>query len=311
MIKRLIKTLLFPVFPLYGGGGKGGGKSKQTQTQTMEPWSAQQPYLQELMRGAQREFRTGGPEVYQGQRVGDFNPITLDAVSQMQNRATQGSDLNRAGSDLALQTVRGDFLNSNPHLDTMYDNAAGAVTRNYRDAIAPTLDSTFSRAGRFGSGAHQTAHGQAQEQLMGGLNRLSGDIYGNNYAMERGMQQQAIPMANIMAETDYNDMNRLMGVGQMFEGKDQQQIMAEMAKFNEEQNRQYNNLSQYQGLIGGSYGSSAETREPGGSTLGNVIGGGMTGAGIASSAAKAFGATNPWFGVAGAVGGGLLGGLFG
>lgn len=326
MITKILKAMFFPVLPLYGGVGKGGGDTKSTQTTNSEPWKKQQPYLEELFKGAQSLYRTGGPEVWQGDRVAGFGTLTQDSLARIQDRAAQGSDLNRAGSDLTLQTIRGDFLNSNPYLDTMYDNAAGAVTRNYREAIAPTVDSSFSMAGRYGSGAHMTALNQAQDQLGRTLGNLSGEIYGRNYQAERANQMNAVPLGAQMAENDYNDMARQLTVGQMYDGMDQAQLDAERQKFMEEQNRQLQNLGNYQALVGGNYGgtttSTATQSGPSGGLLGNVIGGAMSGMGLAGHLSGAgsgiFGGTPTFaglgsmgtmglYGLGGALAGGLLG----
>jgi len=72
--------------------------------------------------------------------------------------------------DYLRPTASGDFLNKNPYIDAMYDQAAGRVG-------AP-IDSRFTAAGRYGSGAHQGVLGQT-------FGDLATNIYGQNYAQER------------------------------------------------------------------------------------------------------------------------------
>jgi hypothetical protein len=88
-------------------------------------------------------------------------------------------------------TAQGRYLNANPYLDRTYDAAADGVTRAYQTATAPQSDSQFERAGRYGSGAMANATHQNQLDLGDTLNKLATDIYGKNYATERGYMNDA------------------------------------------------------------------------------------------------------------------------
>jgi hypothetical protein len=81
--------------------------------------------------------------------------------------------------DQYLKTIRGDYLDptTNPWLDKTYRHAS--------DLVGAGVDSRFSAAGRYGSGAHQ---GVLQE----GMNNLATNIFGQNYQAERGRQDTAI-----------------------------------------------------------------------------------------------------------------------
>lgn len=72
--------------------------------------------------------------------------------------------------DYLRPTAEGKFLNANPYIDALYAKA--------RDAVGTGIDSRFSKAGRYGSGAHQGVLGTT-------FDNLATDIYGNNYAQER------------------------------------------------------------------------------------------------------------------------------
>lgn len=89
------------------------------------------------------------------------------------------------------QQSSGYYLNSNPYLDQMYNTAAGALTRQYQTATAPRTASSFEGAGRYGSPSAQNAVSQNEQNLGSSLGGLAGNIYGQNYAQERGLQNQA------------------------------------------------------------------------------------------------------------------------
>lgn len=89
------------------------------------------------------------------------------------------------------QTQAGAYLNSNPYLDQTYNRASNAVTRQFNESVLPGVNSTFSLAGRTGSGVHQNAVNQASEQLGTTLSDLGNQVYGGNYQQERDRMLQA------------------------------------------------------------------------------------------------------------------------
>lgn len=110
----------------------------------------------------------------------------------------------RPGMDTLGQIAGGAYLSpdSNPYLRGTFDNAADAVTRQFREATMPSINAQFSLAGRGareGQPAGATyfnAVDQAQDALGRNLNRLATGIYGGAYGQERQLQQQGIGLAN-------------------------------------------------------------------------------------------------------------------
>ena len=100
-------------------------------------------------------------------------------------RARSGSTAENAFNQNLTQTLKGDFLNSNPYLDATFDKASGRVTENFTDAVMPGINATFGSGGRTGSGLHTQAIGDAQDELGNDLSGLATDIYGGNYQQER------------------------------------------------------------------------------------------------------------------------------
>ena len=93
---------------------------------------------------------------------------------------TGESPLTASGSDYMMDVIGGDYLTNNPYLDSVYNQAAGKVTAG--------VNANFSKAGRYGSGAHQGV-------LAENLGNLATNIYAGNYNQERARQQQAGLMA--------------------------------------------------------------------------------------------------------------------
>lgn len=201
---------------------KSGGDTSTVST--MEPWTQQQPYLQEGYAQAlgnlqnPQQFFPGatynpfsaqtqtGIDMLSNPRSNPLNPYVQQALggdSPVQGLVQQGvggMDPNQGLSFLqgstptsgALQdTAGGNYLNSNPNLRGMLDEASRGVRENWQDTVLPGINATFGGAGRTGSPAQQQAIADSTGQLSDSLAGMSSNIYGSNYARERGLQQDA------------------------------------------------------------------------------------------------------------------------
>lgn len=80
-----------------------------------------------------------------------------------------------ASEDEMMKTIRGDYLSpeSNPYL--------AAIAKNVSDITGRSIDSRFSSAGRYGSGAYA-------DTVSSAISKNLAELYGTNYAGERGRQ---------------------------------------------------------------------------------------------------------------------------
>lgn len=117
---------------------------------------AYQHYLQHGMSEGRQGFELGSPTT-----GGSGNLLTKSALPEY------------------LKTISGAYLDpaSNPYLDATYKHSA--------DLVGSGVDSRFSAAGRYGSGAHQAV-------LQEGLDNLANSIFGGNYQAERARQAAAV-----------------------------------------------------------------------------------------------------------------------
>jgi hypothetical protein len=314
---------------------KGGG----SQTQKTEPWSGQQPYLKDAYQQAQNLYRSGGPEFFPNATYVPFSAQSQMGMDLMTNRALQGSQMQQPANNYALglvnngnqftqqagqtfaNTANGSFLNANPYLDSMFGNAANQVTQRFNEGVAPGLNATFGASGRTGGGAHGLAYGRAAGELGDTLGSMATDIYGGNYQAERDRMMaaaaglgsvgsadvaQRMQGANLgmgLGQQEYADINNLMGVGQMVEGKAGEVLGDQMNRFSHYQNRPEQQMNNYTSWLSGipSNGGTT-TMQGGGSGMGGAIGGASALGGLGA----ALGATGPvGWGLAGL--GGLLG----
>ena len=270
-----------------------GSPTINTTTRSTAPWIDEQPYIKEVMSDAQQLYKSDAPSYFPQSTVIGFSPQTQGALQAMESRALSGSPLQRAGMDQALSTVQGDYLNANPFLTGAYNAASAPVIEQWRNQIAPGIDSSFSRAGRLGSGAYAQARNTAESTLGRSLTDMSSKMAYANYAAERQNQLNTMRTAPGMAQSDYMDMDKLMSVGSAREGLEQAQLQDRISRFNWEQERPWNQLARYSGLVSGGYGAQQETAVPvasdarrsflsgalGGAQLGSLIGEGYPGYG--------------------------------
>ena len=108
-----------------------------------------------------------------------------------------GGQLTRSAQGLNLDTLQGDFLNpdTNPYLEGTFNRAA--------DLTRGRLDTEFSGAGR-NIGAAMPARSEE-------LQTLASNIYGGNYQRERGIQNDAMGMSQMLDPTN-RFVNQLAGL---------------------------------------------------------------------------------------------------
>jgi len=103
------------------------------------------------------------------------------AAGQMQNVAMPGF------ADVA----GGSFLMGSPYRDMAIQSAVRPLMQQFEQTTLPGIQSAFSRAGRYGSGAQERAIGQATEATGRAIGDVASQIAAADFARERGLQEQA------------------------------------------------------------------------------------------------------------------------
>lgn len=219
-------------------------KGSNTTTEKADPWGPQQPYLTRGFQEAGNLLDSGGPQYYDRATYTPFSAQSEKAMGMVEDRAIAGSPLNAGAQGLAQNTLDGQYLNSNPFMDNMYQQGADKITEN--------VNAQFTSAGRTGSGAHV---GRMTKEL----GDLYNNMYGSQYQQERQNQMNTMQIAPQLAETDYNDAARLGQVGQAVEGKAGEIIQDDMNRFNFYQQSPEQNLAQYIAAIQGNYGGTTSS----------------------------------------------------
>lgn len=286
-----------------GGGSGGGGSSKPpantTTTQMMDPAVA--PYVKYGLSEAQRLYQTGTPEYFPGQTYVGPSGSTQAALQAAQTRALQGNPLIPAAQQQTLANVQGAYLGGNPFFQGAFNPAARAAQQSFYDAMG-NIGSTYSAAGRYGSGSMGNMQDRAAGMFAQSLTDTAGKLAYQNYEAERDRQMKAMAASPEMAGADYTDIQRLLNVGQAQEGYQQMALEDALNRFNFQQNLPAAQLQQflnaaYQSPQGGITISSVPRQPTYTNTGANILGGALAGSALAPTG----------YGTAGAIGGGLLG----
>lgn len=303
-------------------GGMGGSRDTKSGTQIQDPWAEQKPYLIDQFARGEEIYNGEQPQYYQGSTVAPVSDMTMAAgnsarwmseddraLNTASNSASGTANGNYLGanygdpyyqsfasgdnevSDLTRQTASGQYLNSNPYIDAMYGKAAKGVTQAYGDAMLGT-QSAFAKSGRYGSGNQYDAEGRNQENLTKGLGDLATDVYGNNYASERGLMEAAqgrmgdmqlkgasglssnytdergnmISAAGLAPELEksrYIGTDKQMEFGQYLDTHNQDVLNGEIDRWDFDQNAAQRALDTYMAAIKGDYGGTTQSRQVG------------------------------------------------
>lgn len=262
--------------------GGGGGTNTVTRTE-LDP--VMRPFVQYGLQESTRLYQQPNlPTYYPGQTYVSPSQQTQAALQAAQQRATVGNPLTPAAQQQALGTIQGQYLGGNPFFQGAFNAATQAAQTQYQDAVQTAL-SNASRAGRYGSGAMGTALDRSGGQFAQALTNTAGTLAYQNYADERTRQQAMIGAAPELAQQDYQDINKMLQLGQIAEGYQETALADAVNRFNFAQQAPYMKLQSY---LSGAYGapSGMQTSQPVyRNQFGNIIGGALTGAALGGGGA--------------------------
>ena len=122
-----------------------GGSKTAVSTNTSEPWASQKPYLEDIMKQAKTLYNSSGPSYYPGNTVAGFSPEQQQAFTRANERSLNGNANMNAASAYNRDAIGGKYSG---------DPYQSQVFQNIQSQVLPAVNSQFSAAGRYGSGAH-------------------------------------------------------------------------------------------------------------------------------------------------------------
>lgn len=253
------------------------------------------PYLEEGLKRAQETFLTGPqPTFFPGQTYVSPSEQTLAALSQQEALARQASPALQQAQQSYLaslgqlgQTAAGGFLQGSPYQQQMIAAATRPLVQQYSEQVVPGIASGFSAAGRYGSGAMERAQAQAAERFARGLGDVTSQIVGQDYARERGLQQQAQLQQAALAQAapSFFQMGLLPSQALATVGAAREQIAAQplqeqIARFQFGQRQPVESLMSYLSSVYGTPLARVGTQSqqvPSANPFGQALGGGILG----------------------------------
>jgi hypothetical protein len=95
----------------------------------------------------------------------------------------------------------GSFLTGSPYQQRLIEQSTRPITEQFLEQTLPALQSQFSRAGRYGSGAQERAIGKATEAAARAVGDIATQIGQQTYTQERGFQEAARgAQANVLGQ---------------------------------------------------------------------------------------------------------------
>lgn len=135
----------------------------------------------------------------------DYKEWQIKQNRQLIEEARNFADMT-AADDIAYDTISGQYLNvaSNPYIQQVAQQNAQIVQDAYNKGYIPQAMSSFASSGRYGSGLFQRTMADMQSQMNQDVAEANNNLYYQNYANERAMQENA----RARAASQYDPLNR-------------------------------------------------------------------------------------------------------
>lgn len=265
----------------------GGGEQESTTTQSAKPWAKLTPYLTDVFRQAKRLSDTPG-QFYPGQTYADFDPLQLQGMQGQLDYA--GGAL--PGQIAQAQQAQSGALNApdvanNPYIAGMADTITSRLGRNFSENLMPAIGDSALMAGQSGGSRQGVAQGIAARGTQEATGDALAGLYGGAYGQGLQAQGNALQRAPQMAQYGLMPSQIQQGIGGMYQGQEQRGIDEGIARQNFANQEPWNRLGNYSNLLAGGqgYGTTTGTTTQsggGGGLFGNLLGAGMTAAGVMS-----------------------------
>lgn len=240
----------------------GGSQQVGAQTQSNTPPAYMFTPIGTALQGAESNYQTPA-QYFPGQTVAGFSKPQQQAMSGIFNMGVNGDPSLTAAQGFD-QTLLQSGGGSNPYEDAMFHQMAGQ-TQNQ-------LSGEFAGMGRNASASEPLRAEQ--------LNNLATGFYGGQYQNNIQNALQAGNQAQSLYGTRMAGLNSAEGVGQQVSDKAQQEINANMARYNYYQGLPQQSLMQFIQALGGLQPGSMQSQPLYGNPAATGLGEASTLAGI-------------------------------
>ena len=278
-----------------------GSSGTTTQVQKSDPWVGQQPFITDTLVHGQGIYDSGyQPGFYPNSTVAPFNPAQIAGqAAEFGYGAQGGSPAVGAGTNFETNLLNGAYLDptQNPNWN--------AMASNIKASVIPQLEGQFTGGNTMNSpgAAYAVANGTTDA-----LANAAGQQYGNTLNL---MNSGAAYGAPALQNANFASIAAMQDAGNQQQTQAQNQLTADVQRWNYNQTLPMNMLDWYSSLVNGTGNLGGTTSlqtpyfgpSPAVGALTGALGGAATGASVSGPYA-------PYGAAAGAIIGGL-GGYFG
>jgi hypothetical protein len=238
------------------GGGGGGSTTTSGIDESIKP------YVTYGLEEAKRQYQAPGAQFFPGQTYVSPSEATQAALQAAQTRAMSGSPIQQAAQQEYLSTVQGRGVN--PFLEGALSGVNRQATEAYTRGVQG-IQSNAASKGRYGSNAMGQQVGQAQDIFGRNLAEQAGQLAYGSAEAERNRQMAAVTGAPAYAQSDYQDIQKLLTAGQGQESYQQKALQDAINRYNYEQTLPQQKLQQFTNLFTSvpSGGTSTTTQQGG------------------------------------------------
>lgn len=251
--------------------------AQQQATSSLAPWQPQQQYIQGGWKAAKNLFDVGMPGYYPQATVAGFDPVQQQAQQQSLDYigGSQVQD-QLANAQAAQQRMLSGQVPQGPGtpFGQITDALTQGVQQNLSQNILPTLRSGMIRSGQQGGGTRGdlVQNRAISDAVTQGMTQPLANMYGNAWNQAQGLQMDALRQAPTTLGAPLNMFGAMNAVGGARRNLSQAQIDADRARYEYEAMSPYQNLAQYQGATGGSWGGEGTGTYPKQSKWPSIIG---------------------------------------
>lgn len=238
-------------------GGGGQQTSMQQSKSSNEPPEYIQPYLKQGIGDLSNLYNANpnAPAYFPGSTVAPQSGYTTQALTALANRGANGSPVTAGAQNAITDTVNGKYLDptSNPAFIDALQASHQPYVDQFMGQVLPGITSAFEGSGRTGSGLHQ----DSVDRAVTGLNRTISDsdakAGAGYFTDERNRMLGAANMAPQLAASDYTDIGALGQAGEGTDAYNQSKINENIARYNYDNNSQWDYITRYLGILNGGY----------------------------------------------------------
>jgi len=254
-----------------------GSSTSSTQTSSPPAWA--QPLFSQSASAAQNLYNSGaGGNAYTGNTVSPLSGTTMSGINQL---ATAGANTNTAATRPLYQGIGAAAVSPSSAATNLQDMANGtylqngnpyfdAALRGQLDQTAADVQSQFSGAGRYGSGANTNAlttqlGNIRSNALMTQFNNDTNNMLSANNQIDAAKQaglNTGLNATNAMSTQDQQQFNNAltgagatMQAGNALDTQAQKQLTDQVNNFYAQDNSDWNRLGLLQAAASGAAGS--------------------------------------------------------